>query len=84
MQLKKSLKLLAKDTVVYGFAALLNKSITLITFPLLTRYFSVEEFGELDFLFITLGLLVIFVGCGQDSAIFRYYNECSNEKQKKN
>jgi O-antigen/teichoic acid export membrane protein len=40
---------LFKDTFLYGGAAAFNKALSLITFPILARYFSVSEFGALDY-----------------------------------
>jgi O-antigen/teichoic acid export membrane protein len=70
---KKRLKFLFKDTFLYGGAAAFNKALSLITFPILARHFSVLEFGVLDYFMSLAGLLVTFLIFGQDSAVARFF-----------
>lgn len=67
------LSFLLRDTFVYGGAAAISKAFALITFPLLARHFSVEEYGVLDYFLIFGGLLATFFIFGQDSAVARYF-----------
>lgn len=69
------LQFLAKDSVVYGLGAALNKAITLITFPLLARHFSVQDFGVIDLLNTLVVLVITLLVFGQDSAVARYFYE---------
>lgn len=73
--LRNRLYYLLRDSVVYGASAAVNKAFALITLPLLTGYFSVQEYGELDYIMVVNGLLVIFLIFGQDSAVARFYYE---------
>lgn len=75
LNILRRMRFLAKDTLLYGGAAALNKAFALITFPLLARYFSVEEYGLIDFFSVLTGLLTTIVVLGQDSAIARFYYE---------
>lgn len=77
------LKFLFKDSIVYGGAASINKFIALFTFPLLTRYFSVEEYGIIDAFTVLSTLLVTVLIFGQDSAVARYFYEFEDKKIKK-
>ena len=72
------LKFLLSDTVVYGLGGALNKVLALFTFPLLTRYFSVEQFGVIDLLNTSVVLLVTFLVFGQDSAVARFFYDDDN------
>lgn len=79
---KESLRFLLGDTIVYGGAAAVSKSFSLITFPLIARYFSIEEFGIIDFFAVFasfLGTLIIF---GQDSSVARFFYEYENTKKR--
>lgn len=78
------LKFLAKDTLLYGMANSFSKLISVITFPLMTRYFSVESFGKMDILFAMANLMVVFFVFGQDSAVARFYYEYDKEPKKQN
>jgi O-antigen/teichoic acid export membrane protein len=68
-------KSVAKDTAIYGVASILSRSVALLTFPLLARHFSIEEYGLVDLFYLLTTLLVTLLTFGQESAIFRYYHE---------
>lgn len=73
---------LAKDTFLYGAAAAISKLSGLILFPLLTKNFSVADYGRIDLLLYAamfFGLLTIF---GQDSAVARYFFEEEDRSQR--
>ena len=72
---KERLRFLAKDSVVYGIAATINRATALLTFPLLARHFSVSEFGIVDSLILLVSVLSTMVIFGQDSAVARYFFE---------
>lgn len=78
------LNFLAKDALLYGFANAFSKLISIITFPLLTRYFSVEAYGKIDILFVFANLFVILFVFGQDSAVARFYYEYDKEPNRQN
>jgi O-antigen/teichoic acid export membrane protein len=66
---------LMKDSIVYGGGAAISQAFSLITFPLLTRHFAVEEFGELDYFMVLSSFLVTLFIFGQDSGVARYFYE---------
>jgi O-antigen/teichoic acid export membrane protein len=72
---RKRLSFLFKDSVIYGGAAAVSKAFALITFPLLARHFSVEDYGVLDYFMVLGSLLSIFFIFGQDSAVARFFYE---------
>lgn len=73
--LREHLRFLLKDSVIYGLGGALNKVITLFTFPLLARHFSVQDFGTVDLLNTVVVLAVTILVFGQDSAVARYFYE---------
>jgi O-antigen/teichoic acid export membrane protein len=75
LSLKGRLQFLLRDATLYGGAAAVNKVFALITFPLLARHFSVEDYGALDYFLVLAGPLATFFIFGQDSAVARYYYE---------
>ena len=64
---KERLLFLFKDTIVYGSASAISRAFSLITFPILARFFSVSDYGKLDFLLIISGFLSTLLIFGQDS-----------------
>ncbi len=69
------LQFLLRDVTLYGGAVAISKAFALITFPLLARHFSVEDYGVLDYFLVLGSLLAIFFIFGQDSAVGRYFYE---------
>jgi O-antigen/teichoic acid export membrane protein len=75
LSIGQRLKFLATDAALYGGAAALNKAFGLITFPLLTRHFSVADYGIIDFFTVLASLFAIIFIFGQDSAVARFFYE---------
>ena len=77
------LAFLLKDSALYGGASAVSKAFSLITFPLMARHFSTEDYGVIDFFGVLasfLGILIIF---GQESAIARFFYEYEEKEQRK-
>lgn len=73
--LRARLIFLLRDSAIYGLGGALNKVITLFTFPLLARHFSVQDYGTVDLLNTVVVLAVTVLVFGQDSAVARYFYE---------
>lgn len=71
----RRLRFLARDVVLYGGAGAFNQAFALITFPLLARHFSVEDYGRIDFFTVLASLLTVVFIFGQDSAVARFFYE---------
>ena len=74
-ELRKNLKFLFKDFIFYGLITSLNKLSVLVTFPFLARYFSVADYGKLDFLLSVINFLIVVTVFGQDSAVGRFIQD---------
>jgi O-antigen/teichoic acid export membrane protein len=72
-----------KDTVVYGIASLFSKSVALFTFPFLTRYFSINQYGLIDLFYLSITLLISLLSLGQESAILRYFHSKVDDESKR-
>lgn len=80
--IRSRLWFLAKDTALYGIASAVSKLSALILFPILTREFSVEEYGRIDYILygtMFFGLLTVF---GQDSAVARLFFEVDEHSKR--
>ena len=62
---KKKISFFFKDFIFYGMLTSVNKLSVLLTFPFLARYFSVEEYGKLDFLINLISLTIVIIVFGQ-------------------
>jgi len=69
----KRLKFLIKDSLLYGASATISRMVSIFTFPLLTRYFTVEAYGTINLFTTVSTFLAIAFVLGQDSAIARFY-----------
>lgn len=73
-------KFLAKDLFLYGGTKAISLLGGFITFPILSRHFSIEDYGIID-LFSTFGAFIVtLIVFGQDSALGRYFYEYTEKK----
>ena len=77
------LKFIVKDIFIYGGTIALNSLIMLMTIPLLTNNFSVDEYGLIDLYLTLITILVILFVFAQDSSIARFFYEFNSNRRKK-
>jgi len=77
-----SLKKLLVQASHYGVASLLTMVAGLVTFPLLTRIFSVEDYGAMNLIAATLSVCVALGKVGVQHSILRYHSEISAGKSR--
>ncbi|MGD9580985.1 MAG: lipopolysaccharide biosynthesis protein [Vampirovibrionia bacterium] len=77
------LKQLFSDSFIYGISGILSKFIGIFLLPIYIRIFSPEEYGILDILSLTGAILLIFVICGLDNALFRFFYDTEDEEERK-
>ena len=77
---ESALKKLAVQTSHYGIASLFNMVAGLVTFPLLTRLFSVADYGVMNLVAATLTVSVAFGKVGVQQSILRYHSEIAAGK----
>jgi O-antigen/teichoic acid export membrane protein len=64
---------LAKDSLIYGGADICTKAIAFITFPLIAAALSPKAFGAVELIVTVTSLLGLFMGCGLNNSVQRYY-----------
>ncbi|WP_292590591.1 oligosaccharide flippase family protein [Mesotoga sp. UBA5557] len=62
-------KSLFKDFTIYGFAGVIGKLLALITLPIISRVFSVEEYGIIETINSSMAFFPLLIGLGYDMAI---------------
>ncbi|MBO9536963.1 flippase [Herbaspirillum sp.] len=67
------LKILAKDSAIYGGADFLSKLLAFFSFPLIAAALSPHAFGSLELLVTATALLGMAANCGLNNALQRYY-----------
>ena len=83
LSLRGRLAFLAKDSMLYGGAAMVAKMFSLVSFPLLTRSFPVEEYGLINYFTVLSGLMGVAFVFGQDSAVARYFYEYEDTERRR-
>jgi len=73
--LRKQLKQLGKDSVIYGLGGFLAKSVSFFLLPVYTRIFAPAEFGIIEMLIVINAFLGIALTLGMDSAQSFYFFE---------
>lgn len=77
------LKFLLTDTIIYGVANAISKLALLIALPIMTRYFTISDYGKIDAITFFANLLLVFFVFGQDSSLIRFYYEFEKLEDKK-
>ena len=72
-----------KHTIIYGISSAFQSLIGFVLLPLLTKYYSSEEFGIYSLLILVSTLLGAFFFFGSTSTLNRYFFELESETQKK-
>ena len=67
------IKNLVKDSVVYGGADFFSKALAFVTFPIIAAVLTPLAFGTLELLMTTIALLGLFMNCGVNNAVQRFY-----------
>ena len=77
------LKSLIKHSLIYSISNVASKASGLILLPIYTSYFSVEEFGRLGLLLITILIISQFIQLGQNQSIVRLTTTAEYEEESK-
>lgn len=79
----EKLRFLLKDSVIYGGLQSFAKLFSLLTFPIVARYFTKADFGLIDS-YVVLSLLIMTLNIqGQDSAVARLFYESEENSYRK-
>ncbi|MGD0949259.1 MAG: lipopolysaccharide biosynthesis protein [Candidatus Binatia bacterium] len=73
-----TVRVLTKQTSVYGVFQLAQRGVSFVVIPLYTHYLTPEEFGSLDILYLIVWLVGIVGGSKLDAAFIRYYATARN------
>ena len=74
---------LFRDVSFYGVASVLARSVTLLTFPMLARHLSIEEYGFFDLFYTTVAVIITLFMFGQDSSLLRYFHDEQDDARAK-
>lgn len=83
LSVRGRLAFLAKDSLLYGGAAAFSRCFALITFPILTRYFGVADYGIIDLFGVFAATAAIILTFGQDSATARFFYDSKETEHRR-
>jgi O-antigen/teichoic acid export membrane protein len=82
LSVKGKLKFLFRDSLYFGGLRAINIIFPLLTIPILTRYFTIEDYGLYDSLLVLSHLIFMTMVLGQDSAVARWFYQVEGRKLK--
>jgi len=75
---------LARQSAVYSVSTVVGRFLSLITAPLLTRIFSLSEYGIISIVQVALGMAVVLAGLNLGSGVTYYYYHHDNPDVRRN
>lgn len=79
----KELKFLLRHSSIYGLGNLLSRAVAFLMLPLYTRYLTPTDYGVLELIDVTTGMIAIVIGLGLDAAVSRFYYESPDERDRR-
>jgi len=79
----KELKFLLRHSSIYGLGNLLSRAVAFLMLPLYTRYLTPTDYGMLELIDVTTGMIAIVIGLGLDAAVSRFYYESPDENDRR-
>jgi O-antigen/teichoic acid export membrane protein len=78
-----SLRMLGRDTLIYGLGIVLSRAASFIMLPIYTRVLTPADYGTLQLLQLTVDVAGILLTAGFVSALYRYYFKTLVESERK-
>ncbi len=73
------IKNLASDSVIYGVSTIVGRFLSFLLTPLYTNFLSKSDVGDVNNLYVFIGIIVVFYSLGMESAYFRFYKKGDEE-----
>ena len=67
-----SLKILGKESLIYGFGHVVSRLITFLLLPIYTHTFSPKEYGTISLAYAFMGFALVVYKYGMDTALMKY------------
>lgn len=75
-----SLKIFGKSAVIYSVGTISVRAISFILIPVYTHFLSIEDYGLLSTILLTIQILVTLIDLGMLSGILRFFTEYKSKK----
>lgn len=77
------IRFLLKHSSVYGLGNILSQAVSFVLLPLYTAYLTPEDYGVLELITLTTGLIAITLGVGISGGMSRFYYESAAESERR-
>ena len=77
-----SLKVLGKESLVYGFGHVVSRLITFLLLPIYTHTFSPKEYGTISLAYAFMGFALVVYRYGMDTALMKFSVQSENRERK--
>ena len=77
-----SLKLLGKQSLIYGAGHVAARGVTFLLLPLYTNVFSLEDYGIISLIYTFLGFMSVILHYGLDASLLKHYVPAGREDRK--
>ncbi len=77
-----SLKILGKDSLIYGFGHVVSRLITFLLLPIYTHTFSPKEYGTISLAYAFMGFALVIHRYGMDTALMKFSVQSENSEKK--
>lgn len=77
------IKVLFRDTLIYGLAAIISRGLSLLALPIYTRMLAPADYGALDMIMVAGSLATLIVALEVSQALSRFYADASNESARR-
>ena len=78
-----SIRVLGKQSLIYGLGHVMARLITFLLLPLYTHSFSQEEYGALSLAYAFMGFALILYRYGMDTALMKYSVQTDGHERRK-
>lgn len=72
-----------KSILKFSVGSWISALIALVSVPIVTRFFSPEEFGKINMFVMAFGIIAAFVGLSMDQSYVRFFKETDNDRDRK-
>ncbi len=73
--MQNKIKTLASDTLIYGIFTVVSRFLTFLLTPLYSNYLTLDEVGDVTYIFSIIAFLNIIYNIGMETAFFRFYKK---------
>ncbi|HXW69040.1 MAG TPA: oligosaccharide flippase family protein [Dissulfurispiraceae bacterium] len=73
---------IARHSLIYGIGGIISRAVSFVMLPLYTHYLTPRDYGTMELLSSTIDIISIVAGIGLASAIFKYYSQYEDKKDK--